>query len=290
MSNKETVLPVGGHSIKTPCFFPSISSVKTNLRVKDYLEFLISTREPQFLISAYDIFNADEDDRSAIFKGLKRADANGQKVLLDSGIYEKYWLRDNSWGKTEFEKVLGLFNFHIAFCFDDIENPRIGPSIDKAKESLLVNETTTILPIVHGGSGSLLDNVISTIKDSNPIMIGIPERELGQGILARAKSVFEISKAINEIESNSLIHLLGTGNPISILLYAYCGADSFDGLEWCQTVVDPTTANLFHFQQRELFDNAPSNLTYDLATLTFPHFIGQSALDSFSLFNKFLWC
>jgi len=31
------------------------------------------------------------------------------------------------------------------------------------------------------------------------------------------------------------------------------GADSFDGLEWCQTVVDHETGRLFHLQQWNLF-------------------------------------
>ena len=31
------------------------------------------------------------------------------------------------------------------------------------------------------------------------------------------------------------------------------GADSFDGLEWCQTVVDHESGRLFHFQQWDLF-------------------------------------
>ena len=49
------------------------------------------------------------------------------------------------------------------------------------------------------------------------------------------------------------LHLLGTGNPLSIIAYAMAGADSFDGLEWCQTVVDHETGKLFHFQQWDLF-------------------------------------
>jgi len=49
------------------------------------------------------------------------------------------------------------------------------------------------------------------------------------------------------------LHLLGTGNPLSIAVYSMAGADSFDGLEWCQTVVDHDTGKLFHFQQWDLF-------------------------------------
>jgi queuine/archaeosine tRNA-ribosyltransferase len=49
------------------------------------------------------------------------------------------------------------------------------------------------------------------------------------------------------------LHLLGTGNPISIGLYSAVGADSFDGLEWCQTVVDHETALLYHLSQADFF-------------------------------------
>ncbi len=48
------------------------------------------------------------------------------------------------------------------------------------------------------------------------------------------------------------LHLLGTGNPLSIIAYALAGADSFDGLEWCQTVADHDTGRLLHFQQWDL--------------------------------------
>jgi len=44
-----------------------------------------------------------------------------------------------------------------------------------------------------------------------------------------------------------------TGNPISIAVYAVAGADSFDGLEWCQTVVDFESAQLFHLSHADFF-------------------------------------
>jgi queuine/archaeosine tRNA-ribosyltransferase len=49
------------------------------------------------------------------------------------------------------------------------------------------------------------------------------------------------------------LHLLGTGNPLSILVYAMAGADSFDGLEWCRTTVDYQTAKLHHVSQWDMF-------------------------------------
>ena len=81
----------------------------------------------------------------------------------------------------------------------------------------------------------------------------MPERVLGSGILERTKAVRSIREALDRIDRYVVLHLLGTGNPISLALYANAGADSFDGLEWCQTVVDHESALLHHFSQGDFF-------------------------------------
>ena len=80
----------------------------------------------------------------------------------------------------------------------------------------------------------------------------MPERELGEGIVERTQTVRKIREALNTLRTYYPLHLLGTGNPISIITYALAGADSFDGLEWCQTTVDHETGRLLHFQQWDL--------------------------------------
>jgi queuine/archaeosine tRNA-ribosyltransferase len=77
--------------------------------------------------------------------------------------------------------------------------------------------------------------------------IAIPERELGSGITNRVKTVRAIRTGLNELGHYQAIHLLGTGNPLSVAIFAAAGADSFDGLEWCRTVADHESATLFHF-------------------------------------------
>jgi queuine/archaeosine tRNA-ribosyltransferase len=49
------------------------------------------------------------------------------------------------------------------------------------------------------------------------------------------------------------IHLLGTGNPITLAILAAAGADVFDGLEWCRTAIDHDTARLHHPQHFDFF-------------------------------------
>jgi queuine/archaeosine tRNA-ribosyltransferase len=86
-----------------------------------------------------------------------------------------------------------------------------------------------------------------------PVLLAVPERALGDGIIARARTVRRLREALDELGFYCPLHLLGTGNPLSIAVYAMGGADSFDGLEWCQTVVDHETGRLFHFQHWDLF-------------------------------------
>jgi queuine/archaeosine tRNA-ribosyltransferase len=84
-------------------------------------------------------------------------------------------------------------------------------------------------------------------------MIGIPERELGVGLVERINSVAAIRNAMNETGTYCPLHVLGTGNPRSLVLLSIAGADSFDGLEWCQTCVDYETHTLHHLSHMDLY-------------------------------------
>src|SRR5262249_26310347 len=90
----------------------------------------------------------------------------------------------------------------------------------------------------------------------DPLILAIPERELGDGLRERVRTIREIRKALNNLGKYYPLHLLGTGNPISIIALAAAGADAFDGLEWCRTVAEYTSGHLFHFQQFDCFNQA----------------------------------
>src|SRR4051812_5402066 len=115
-------LPAGGISIPQPCFFPSVSSIKTNLAPSQYIEVLLAAGVRQFLVSAYDI---SEDVRRGgrILDVLEMATSGGASVLLDSGNYESYWLRDAGWTVDRFHSVFQKATFQLAFCFDNQAPP-----------------------------------------------------------------------------------------------------------------------------------------------------------------------
>ncbi|MFZ2147909.1 MAG: hypothetical protein WAV28_11875 [Sedimentisphaerales bacterium] len=119
-----------------------------------------------------------------------------------------------------------------------------------------------INPLIHAqypDDFQLICNQVA--KRSNPALIAVPERELGEGVLAIAQTVRSIREGLNKTGQYYPLHIVGAGNPLSILIYTACGADSFDGLDWCQTVVDHATAYLHHSLQLDFFAHQTPNIS-----------------------------
>lgn len=270
---------VSGVSLPLPCFFPSISSVKTNLKLLEYLRVLRAVGHPLFLLSAYDLHNSSKRDAKIIKNILTESVQAGKVVLVDSGNYESYWIRDLSWRRQSYWSCLGSCDYGLAFHFDkrlhSTQHRTVNSLADEIEKGVIKDQAKaskgTVIPIIHAPSEALPE--VSTIVATrlNPVMIAVPERELGDGIIARSITIAKIRKALNEKGRYYPLHLLGTGNPLSIMMYVMAGADSFDGLEWCQTTVNYENALLYHFHQRELFGHQVEfdslDIPYTQATL-----------------------
>jgi queuine/archaeosine tRNA-ribosyltransferase len=250
---RSNTLCLAGSTVSLPCFFPSVSSVKTNLLPVDYIEFLAAAAHPLYLVSAYDIARSRVEHRGRIASALKHSRAKGSAVLLDSGNYEGFWKGDIDWKVDKFHSISGIYEHDLGFCYDNQEPSKTAEAISEDVVNSVLRDQKkslgTVVPIVHGSTDLLPTAVQKVAQQLYPVLIAVPERALGEGIVARIRSVREIRRALDTLGFYCPLHLLGTGNPISIIAYSMAGADSFDGLEWCQTVVDHKTAMLFHFQQ-----------------------------------------
>src|SRR3989442_6970416 len=122
-SLREHHLPLGGTNLPLPFFFPSISSVKSNLNLLEYLRVLAALKQSAFLISAYDIYHSSPDQRNKIIGLLRKLKKGNTTVLLDSGNYESFWKNDKSWSPNDFARILATGLSKAAFCFDD-QSPR----------------------------------------------------------------------------------------------------------------------------------------------------------------------
>lgn len=246
-------------NMRSPVFFPSISSVKSSHPIMDYLQVLASmpTQNTQFLVSAFDLARVQSYEPS--IRLLRASLEAGTIILMDSGNYESYW-RDaqSQWSQQSFHDVLSRFPCTMAFSFDEQNPPEelrqhVDLIVSRWESDCSASCGVNIVPIVHGNAEELPELCAAVAEKSGVEMIAVPERRLGDGVFRRASCVETIRTSLDSLGRRVALHLLGTGNPISIAIYVSKGADSFDGLEWCQTVVDYETALLFHTSQAIFF-------------------------------------
>lgn len=289
-----------------PTVFLSVSSFETQLIPHEAVKALSVARAPAVLVSAWDLVKR-RDPNSLIDELIKYKD-NGGFLLLDSGNYEASRLSAKRWTTSDFHEAMRTVSFDWAFCFDKT-NPR--NEATRSAEELatkiiaVVNRDQTftdspVLPIIHAPrlkSGGYKAEIIPTVarlvaEAIHPPMIGIPERELGDGLSQRVATMQAVRHELDRLPVYQPIHLLGTGNPWTVGIMAAAGADSFDGLEWCRTVVDHETDRLNHFQHFDLFtdqtrfaDLAIASQALDDAGVGFAGKVAFHNIDYFMRFN-----
>lgn len=264
--------------MRTPFYFPAISSVKTKHNIEDYLKLIDKINYPGFLVSSYDIFHAEEKRRDKLIGAVSDATEGETITFLDSGNYEASWYEDEEWSLKNLESVLDRTSADFCFSFDVFwgsqkgRDQHVKATITAIAETVGIQKMGTIVPLVHADSVNLPEITREVVEGINPRIIGVPERELGPGIFQRADTIKRIKSELDETGRQIPLHVLGTGDPISILVYALCGADMFDGLEWCRKAVDPNTASLRHFSHLDMIECSCSacvqrDMGYDAKTM-----------------------
>ena len=241
----------------TPVFYPSVSSVSKNKwSVIDHIKFLVSSNHPQFLISCFDAYNLNKDKR--FHEAMMKAKEQYQTVLWDSGIYEVVWSRSRRWCKHRYAKTLRRNSVSYSFSYDANQKSSVKELVKTIKKFSAQVESH-ILPIVHCPDLDRYPEYCQKLSsECNPKLIAIPERELGHGVIEIAKNIRAVRNALKRQKVYQNLHILGTGNPITMMLYSFAGANSFDGLDWCQTVVDYKTATLHHPLHLDLYKHQSS--------------------------------
>src|SRR2546422_9937802 len=252
-------LNVEGKVVLTPSFVPAVSSCCAVVPIVSSLRLLIGLNHPRFLVSAYDIENApNEQAKKTLLRQISSRTDKQTLTVLDSGSYEAQCQRDNSWTVGKLERVLRAVDVDICFSFDIYPERGVSSSTHFRKTVSAIARTAgsqrrgLTVPVLHSSPRDFPSFARRVLEGMSPQMLGIPERELGLGIMERARVLFSVRRALDGTGRDVPIHLLGTSNPISILIYTLCGADLFDGLDWNRSVVDPKSGSLQNFAHLDL--------------------------------------
>jgi queuine/archaeosine tRNA-ribosyltransferase len=293
---------IGTINTPLPALFLSVSSHETQLTPLEAVKVLRIFHSPTILVSAYDLVSAKHP--GGILTELRRFRKQGGVVLLDSGNYEASRQRNADWKQSDLHAVLQEVPHDLAFCFD-VMKPSADP--DKAVKQIIRAVTrdqrftsAPVLPIVHAppltNGGYLLETLPTIIRNVaeqlRPQMIALPERELGPGLINRARTMRKVRMELDKLPFYQPVHLLGTGNPWSVAVLLAAGADSFDGLEWCRMAVDRQHNRLNHFQHFDFFtfqaELAESAITRAAISDDKVDFAGKVAFHNLDYFMEFL--
>lgn len=287
--------------VSFPVLFYSVSSYETRLPPIPALRLLALFARNRLLVSAFDLYGTSGLEAS---KAVADCRAAGATVLLDCGNYEADRNRFGQWTVERFHEVLAKTHCDLVFGFDELRPPSdVGEAIGQVLRGLerdMSKSKAPVVPIVHApmrvdGSraSDLLPQMVSAVvKAASPVMVAVAERELGDGIVARARTVRAIREALGNAGAYTPLHVLGTGAPISIAVLAAAGADSFDGLEWCRGSVDRHTGRMHHFHHQDLFayqsDLASSPVVREAARDPRVGFLAKGALHNLDFFEDWM--
>lgn len=284
---KERALVLNGKKLSAPGMVLSVSSFETQIKPDAMLSLLSQVNPAAVLVSAYDLLRPKRPlKKSSItpeitnIAAITRLRESGSMIFLDSGNYEAMRYKDTNWklGKKHLLEAQKVIDVDLAFTHDSfpketspdkVSARRRIDAISAEYERDLSLVSCAVAPILHAPrlSGGrycydLLPEICCGVVNAvAPPMIAVAERELGDGIMERVRTVAKIRKALNDQGSKTFLHVLGTGNPITMAFLSMAGADFFDGLEWCRTAIDGKSWRLYHFQQWDLFASQTGLIT-----------------------------
>src|SRR5690606_21190387 len=128
---------------------------------------------------------------------------------------------------------------HIPSVFVSFDQPKQRHSLDEQ-----INQARSFLAPYRGQLRTLLikpetteqdyiqiNNVIVCAGDLGDFdIIGFTEKELGNSIIQRMKNIARVRRAMDDEGIGAPIHVYGSLDPITSVLYVLSGAEIFDGL------------------------------------------------------------
>lgn len=253
---------LNGKTFRTPTYFPSISSYGIKFSLSDSLYFVSFHSHPCVLVSAYDLYNLEEKERNPLLSMIKSYRKKGV-LFLDSGLYESSWKADQNWDINSYKSIMPEVKFDLYSSFDiyringESDEEFKKRTFDNIIESSAFLNNVLFVVILHESSSAKLIELVREFVEKYPNLSGsiaVAERDCGKSIVEKAETIVQIRRIMNNVDSRNLLHILGCGNPKSMLMFSYCGADTFDSLDWLKHVINPADLSVHDFSHLELLN------------------------------------
>jgi queuine/archaeosine tRNA-ribosyltransferase len=262
--SRVTEVSISEKKLVTPTYFPAVSSYGIRYRFHALVRLITAYSYPRLLISAYDFHLLDDEKKKELSREISEYWKKGGFVFLDSGIYESFWKADAKWTFNLYETSVSQIDFDFYCSFDVLPDAKTQTmqfardTFDSILACSNLSNKPGFVPILHGVSPNKLVSLITSFVKKFPHLcdfIAVPERDCGYDIVQKARTMVKIRKILdNNDKRGGILHVLGCGNPISLVLFSYCGVNMFDSLDWIKHVIDKNRLTINDFSQLELIN------------------------------------
>jgi hypothetical protein len=238
-----------GVSISTPLLVPSFSSkgfLEDSKRKSDVNEIYKASLEyitDSMLISAYDIYYKKIIKPNYKTAEITIVDSGGYEVSDDDDLSTVTYTNNSKKKWTEkmllevYQNIPSKYPVILVNYDHPKKRKKIKNQINDAKlffrnfpdhlHTILIKPETERQKYIE------IESLLQHIKDlSNFDIIGFTEKELGNSILQRMIAISNIRQALDNAGILIPIHIYGSLDPITSILYFISGAEIFDGLTW----------------------------------------------------------
>ena len=241
-----------GVTLQTPLLVPSFSSKALGFNkggkseLRKVFDLASSGLTDIMLVSAFDLAYGHLEPIARAITEVVIIDSGGYEVSDFQDFSAIFWeparLREAvGWSEERLCEVYGHWPEHIPAIFVSFDRPErrylLEAQIERAQR-LFSNypgqmHTLLVKPESETEDYIQVENVIAHVGEFKDFdIVGFTEKELGDSLLNRMENVAAIRLAMNDAVVNIPIHVYGSLDPITSVLYFLAGAEIFDGLTW----------------------------------------------------------
>lgn len=255
-------ITINDKTFVTPCFFASITTASTRTPIGELLDTVYDHQYSKLLVSSYDIFHQFGDYRNNIVDFLSRYQSHGNLLFLDSGLFEVEQFKLDNWNFDRYKEIIRTTKSDLFASYDVMAKALDGTELISETLRLTASshelmKNNQCITICHGNGTDELCNVIENVISNNTNhskIIAVAERECGNDIREMYHTIKKIRSILDKYNSDSVLHILGCGDPLSIAILSYAGADSFDAVDWNRWLINNKTLQFDNLNNIPLLD------------------------------------
>jgi hypothetical protein len=241
LAREGSVLHLGAVVFRTPLLVPSFSS-KGFPEMRKIVRVMSEFITDAVLVSAYDMRYKHIAPKKLTFPSVIFLDSGGYEARVEHDLSEAYGqdYKPKTWRESDHRRVVERWDSTIPTVVVSYDSPRRHSKTARQLQTALQLKTEfpkflheILIKPEHAGQliePGLVGTVINELREF-PI-IGFTEYELDHRIIGRMEKIATIRHMLDEAGISSPIHVFGSLDSLSTVLYFLAGAEIFDGLTW----------------------------------------------------------